>query len=79
MNWTRSLGGFAPEGDDLRMDPARDVLTAASLLARAGMAGPQQNALARRLMEAAWSLARLVASVAPGERLASGAPGWRRG
>ena len=71
MNWTRSLGGFAPGGDDLCMDPARDVLTAASLLARAGMA-PQQNALAGRLMAAAWSLARLAASVAPGERLAWG-------
>ena len=71
MNWTRSLGGFVPDGDDLRMDPARDVLTAASLLARAGMA-PQKNALAGRLMAAAWSLARLAASVAPHERLAWG-------
>ena len=77
MNWTRSLGGYVPEGDDLRMDPARDVLTAASLLARAGLAS-QQQALAGRLMAEAWSLARLAAAVPPDVRLAWGlqlAPG----
>src|SRR5512133_150200 len=67
MNWTRSLGGFEPGPDDLQLDAARDVLTAASLLARAGLA-PYQNLLAARLMEAAWSLARLAASVAPAAR-----------
>ena len=67
MNWTRSLGGFEPGPDDLQLDCARDVLTAASLLARAGLA-PYQNLLAARLMEAAWSLARLAASVAPAAR-----------
>src|SRR5450830_1559882 len=64
MNWTRSLGGFEPGPDDLQLDCARDVLTAASLLARAGLA-PYQNLLAARLMEAAWSLARLAAAVPP--------------
>ncbi len=64
MNWTRSLGGFEPGPDDLQLDAARDVLTAASLLARAGLAA-YQNLLAPRLMEAAWSLARLAAAVPP--------------
>ena len=67
MNWTRSLGGFEPSSDDLRMDTGRDVLTAASLLSRAGLAA-QQNLLSGRLMEAAWSLTRIAAAVAPTER-----------
>lgn len=67
MNWTRSLGGFEPAGDDLRLDAARDALTAASLLARAGLA-EHQNLLAGRLMEAAWALARLAAAVPPPQR-----------
>jgi len=79
MNWASSLGGSpglpAPAGDDLRMDVAVDTLTAASLLQRAGLAS-QQDALAGRLVEAAWSLARVAAAVLPvgraawGERLA---------
>jgi hypothetical protein len=60
MNWAGGLGGtlglFTPSGDDLRMDMAVDMLTAASLLGRAGL-GSQQDALAGRLVEAAWSLA----------------------
>ncbi len=67
MNWTRSLGGFEPGGDDLRLDAGRDVLTAASLLSRAGLSA-QQNVMAGRLVEAAWSLARIAAAVAPTER-----------
>ncbi len=67
MNWTRSLGGVEPGGDDLRLDAGRDVLTAASLLSRAGLSA-QQNLLSGRLMEAAWSLARIAAAVAPTER-----------
>ncbi|MEO6016597.1 MAG: PD-(D/E)XK nuclease family protein, partial [Polaromonas sp.] len=73
MNWASSLGGtlgpFIPEGDDLRMDVAVDTLTAASLLSRAGLAG-QQDALAGRLVEAAWSLAKVAAAVLPAQRLA---------
>ncbi|MHB1248044.1 MAG: PD-(D/E)XK nuclease family protein, partial [Polaromonas sp.] len=73
MNWASSLGGtpglFAPSGDDLRMDVAVDMLTAASLLGRAGLAS-QQDALAGRLVEAAWSLGRVVVAVLPAERQA---------
>ncbi|WP_296533501.1 PD-(D/E)XK nuclease family protein [Rhodoferax sp.] len=72
MNWTRSLGGFEPGPDDLQLDCARDVLTAASLLARSGLAA-YQNLLAPRLMEAAASLARLAAAVPPSARAQWGA------
>ena len=37
-NWARSAGGFAPGADDIAFDMARDLLTAQSLLARAGFA-----------------------------------------
>ena len=67
LNWTKSMGGFTSAGDDLTLDAARDVLTAASLLERAGLAA-HQTALAGRLMEAAWSLARLAAAVEPDKR-----------
>jgi ATP-dependent helicase/nuclease subunit B len=73
MNWASSLGGtlglFTPSGDDLRMDVAVDMLTAASLLGRAGLAS-QQDALAGRLVDAAWSLGRIAAAVLPSERQA---------
>jgi len=73
MNWAGGLGGtlglFAPSGDDLRMDMAVDMLTAASLLARTGLGG-QQDALAGRLVEAAWSLAGVAAAVPPARRQA---------
>jgi len=72
MNWTRSLGGFEPGGDDVRQDAARDVLTAASMLSRTGLAA-HQNVLTGRLMEAAWSLARVAAAVPPLERAQWGA------
>lgn len=67
MNWTRSLGGFEAGGDDLRLDAALDVLTADSLLARAGLEA-HQRVLGGRLMEAAWSLARVAAAVPPQDR-----------
>lgn len=73
MNWAGSLGGtlglFMPSSDDLRMDVAVDMLTAASLLERAGL-GAQQDALAGRLVEAAWSLGRVAAAVLPAQRQA---------
>jgi ATP-dependent helicase/nuclease subunit B len=73
MNWAGGLGGtlglFTPSGDDLRMDVAVDMLTAASLLGRAGLGG-QQDALAGRLVEAAWSLAGVAAAVMPARRRA---------
>lgn len=70
MNWATRLGGFEPAPGDLRQDTARDVLTAASLLARAGL-GAQQEVLAPRLVEAAASLARIAAAVPPAKR-----PAW---
>ena len=72
MSWSRSLGGFVPGPDDLQLDAARDGLTAASLLARAGL-GAHSAVLAARLMACAWSLARVAAALAPAERAAWGA------
>lgn len=75
MNWATSLGagegGFAPSADDIRLDAAIDVLTAAALLERAGLAA-QQGTLAGRLVESAWSLARVASAQAPGHRVAWG-------
>ncbi len=71
QNWTRSLGGFVPGADDIRLDAAVDAITAGTLLARAGLAG-HQAVLAPRLMEAALSLAKVAAAVAPPERAAWG-------
>ncbi|MFI5446220.1 PD-(D/E)XK nuclease family protein [Polaromonas sp. UC242_47] len=72
MNWATSLGGFEPSDGDWRGDVARDVLTAASLLTRAGL-GAHKEAFAARLVEAAASLAKLAAAVPPEQRLAWGA------
>ena len=72
MSWSRSLGGFAPGPDDLLLDGARDALTAASLLARAGLRA-HSDVLAARLMACAWSLARVAAAVPPEKRSAWGA------
>ena len=73
MNWASGLGGtlgmFTPSGVDLRMDVTVDMLTAASLLGQAGLAA-QQDALAGRLVEAAWSLSRVAAAVPPAGRQA---------
>ena len=67
MNWAHGLGARPPTGDDMRMDAAHDVLTAASLMARAGLER-QHPDLAGRLMEAAWSLGRVAAAVDPAQR-----------
>ncbi|MBC7608866.1 MAG: PD-(D/E)XK nuclease family protein [Polaromonas sp.] len=76
MNWATSLGAsggvYVPSATDIQLDAAIDVLTAANLLQRAGLAA-QQSALAGRLVEAAWSLARVAAAQAPDQRLAWGA------
>ena len=73
MNWASSLSGtlgvFTPAGADLRMDVAVDMLTAASLLRQAGLTH-QQEALAGRLVEAAWGLGRMAAAVLPAHRQA---------
>ena len=74
MNWASSIAmtaGPVAAADDMAMDVAVDILTAASLLGRAGLA-TQQHTLAGRLVEAAWSLSRLAAAQAPGQRLAWG-------
>ena len=76
MNWAASLGagetGLPSSTDDIQLDAAIDVLTAAALLERAGFAA-QKNALAGRLVEAGWSLARVAAAQPPDQRLAWGA------
>jgi ATP-dependent helicase/nuclease subunit B len=72
MNWATRLGGFEPAAGDIRVDAACDVLSAAALLEQAGLAA-QKDALAARLVEAAWSLARLAAAVPPQQRPAWGA------
>jgi len=75
MNWAGAVGGplepYTPAGADIRMDVAVDMLTAASLLQRSGL-GHQQDLLASRLVEAAWSLARVAAAVKPASRTAWG-------
>ena len=75
MNWASSLGissgGYMPLPTDIQFDVAIDVLTAANLLERAGLAA-QQNALAGRLVEAAWSLAGMAAAQGPNQRVAWG-------
>lgn len=70
-NWARGLwasrGGYRPSPQDLHQDAARDLLTAASWLNDAGLAG-QSEVLAPRLTEAAYCLARRVASIPPDQR-----------
>ena len=72
MNWAASTPGFTPSAQDIQMDVALDVLTAASLLQRAGLAA-QQHLLTGRLVDAAWSLARVAAAQPPASRPAWGA------
>ena len=75
QSWADRLGGayglFEAQGSDLRLDRAFDRLTAASLLTQVGMPG-QSGAIINRLVEAAWSLAWVAASIAPDQRLAWG-------
>ncbi|HEY1103481.1 MAG TPA: PD-(D/E)XK nuclease family protein, partial [Burkholderiaceae bacterium] len=54
-NWARSLAGEPPAADDITFQAARDLLTAQTLLERAGMAA-QRDLLAGRLVEAAQQL-----------------------
>ena len=68
----RGAHPIEPSADDLRMDKALDSLTAERLIARAQL-GSQGAALAMRLVEQAWSLARMAASMGPNARLAWGA------
>lgn len=66
-NWAAGLVATLPAGDDITFETARDLLTAQTLLERAGMAA-QRELLAARLVEAAYPLAALAAAVLPGER-----------
>ncbi|HSV51396.1 MAG TPA: PD-(D/E)XK nuclease family protein, partial [Burkholderiaceae bacterium] len=70
MNWTRSLGPWTAQPDDVRLDAALDGLTAQTLLESAGLRA-HSEALAGRLVEAAHQLAPLVAAVPPAQR-----PDW---
>ena len=72
MNWAGSLTGFTASAQDMQMDMAVDVLTAESYLRRAGLAA-EQSLLAGRLVEAAWSMAKVAAAQVPAQRLAWGA------
>ena len=69
-NWARSAGGFVPAEDDIAFDMARDLLTAQSLLTRAGQGG-LRHALAGRLVDIAQQLAPLAAAQPPQQRAAS--------
>lgn len=68
-NWARSVGGFVPDVDDIAFDMARDLITAQSLLVRAGFTA-SRNALAGRLVDIALQLAPLAAAELPEERTA---------
>ncbi len=68
-NWALSAGGFVPTGYDIAFDMARDLVTAQSLLSRAGLAA-ERFALAGRVVELAMQLAPLAAAQMPGDRTA---------
>ena len=70
QSWARSLGWDTPAGDDLCFDAGRDLLTAQSLLDRAGLAS-QRELLGARLVDAAQQLAPVVAALPPEAR-----PAW---
>ena len=69
MNWANSLG-YVAAVDDLTFDMGRDLLTARSWLAKAGL-GTRADLLAGRLIKAAWQLAGVAAAVNPVDR-----PAW---
>jgi ATP-dependent helicase/nuclease subunit B len=73
MNWANSMVEQAvPGNNDIRLDAALDALTAAHLLAKAGL-GQQSDTLQALLVESAWLLARVAAAQNPSIRLAWGA------
>lgn len=67
MNWARRLGGFVAGQDDLAFDHGRDLITAQSLLERAGL-GPQRALLASTLVDTAAQLAGPAAAQSAAER-----------
>lgn len=68
LSWAARFG-FAPGPLDLCFERALDLLTARSLLERAGLSA-QAGVLAPRLLELAWQLAPLAAAVVPAGRSA---------
>jgi ATP-dependent helicase/nuclease subunit B len=70
-NWSRSVAAAARADDDITLDRARDLLTAQSLLERAGL-GKARDLLSARLLDSAYALAPLVAAVPPLGRSAWG-------
>ena len=63
-NWSQSLGGFHAGATDIAFDMALDVLTARALLDAAGLMAQREH-LSASVLEAAYQLAALAASVAP--------------
>ncbi len=72
QNWASARRACGGEAGDIHRDAGMDLLTASQLLARAGFKD-QQDALAQRLVEAAWSLVGVAAAVPPEQRTAWGA------
>jgi len=68
-NWSQSLGGFHAGATDIAFDMALDVLTARALLDAAGLTAQREH-LSASVLEAAYQLAALAASVAPQQRAA---------
>ncbi|MDR2851902.1 MAG: PD-(D/E)XK nuclease family protein [Burkholderiaceae bacterium] len=69
-SWARNAGAFVPGEDDIAFDMGNDLLTAQSLLKRAGLAHARA-VLAPRLVQLAHQLAALAAAQMPHER-----PAW---
>ena len=72
QNWATTIGASELDAHDIRRDIAVDLLTAGSLLTRAGLTD-YRELLAQRLVEAAWSLAGSAAAVSAENRAAWGA------
>lgn len=68
MNWSTGLGSYAPGATDIAFDMALDMLTAQTLLTKAGL-GAQQEALSGVLVQAAHQLGPLAAACNPQDRL----------
>jgi ATP-dependent helicase/nuclease subunit B len=67
LQWANRIGGPLPGPGDITFDAAYDRLTAAQLLAAAGM--QQQPALVSRVVEYAYALAQPAAAAGPAGRL----------
>jgi ATP-dependent helicase/nuclease subunit B len=72
QNWASAQRAVGHEVGDIHRDTGMDLLTAGQLLARAGLKD-QQDALAPRLVEAAWSLTGVASAIHPEQRAAWGA------